>query len=179
MSSVATPESQSGSQPGGVLFKLSKELRLQIYNAMLPPGKINLCSIRDHLKLARGPSHLAEDDYRPHPFARDDSASLSVDDYSPHRTARDYIAMLATCRAIYNEAKPTLYENTLFKIDCSGDERFRCFFMHAKLTNARDPNDPWRSWRDCSPEIDVFHHLQHARSISFNVYLDQTMAIDP
>lgn len=179
MASAATPESQSGSQPGGVLFKLPKELRLQIYNMMLPPGKINLCSIRDHLKLAWSPPHPTEDDWRPHPFARDHSPPASADDRSPRLIARDYIAMLATCRAVHDEAKPVLFENTQFNIHCSGNERFRCSLLHANRKRARDPSGPWRSWQDCSPEVDVFHHLQHARSISVKVYLDShTMHVD-
>jgi hypothetical protein len=178
MSSTATPESQSGSQPGGVLFKLPKELRLQIYNAMLPPGKIYLCSIRDHLKLARSPPHPSEDDFGSDLSA--DDSNDDPDDYSPRLAARDYIAMLATCRAIHEEGKPIIYENTHFKIHCSGEARTRCFLIHMKPRHARDSNDIWRSWRDCSPETDVFHHLQHARSISFNVYLDpHTMSVDP
>jgi hypothetical protein len=179
MTSTATPESQPGSRPGGILFKLPKELRLQIYNMMLPPGKINLCSIRDHLKIARSPLHPSEDGYSPHPFEpfeREDSPPLTADDGVPRLVARDYIAMLASCRAIHDEAKPILYENTHFAIHCSGDAGFRCFALHAELTS--NANDAWKLWRNCSPEIDVFHHLQHARSISVKVYLDTHVLCD-
>lgn len=175
MTSAATAESQSGSQPGGVLFKLPKELRLQIYNMMLPPGKINLCSIRDHLKLARRSPHQTGVDNSSNIWldesdeSDDDSPPLPADDYSPRLVARDYIAMLATCRAIHDEAKPILYENTHFEIQCSGDAQTRCAtlqFMRAL------GHHQWVLWRQSSPEVDVFHHLQHARSISLNVYLD-------
>lgn len=180
MSSAATPESQSGTRPRGILFKLPKELRLQIYNAMLPPGKINLCSIRDHLKLARSPLHPSEDGYSPHPFEpfeSEDSPPLTADDDVPRLVARDYIAMLASCRAIHDEAKPILYENTHFEIQCSGEARSRC--AHLQVTRTVD-YDPWMSWRHGSPEVDVFHHLQYARSISLNVFLDwQPMHEDP
>ena len=172
MTSAATTESHSGSQSGGILFKLPKELRLQIYNMMLPPGKINLCSIRDHLKLARSPLHPSEDGYSPHPFEpfkREDSPLLTADDDIPRLVARDYIAMLASCRAIHEEAKPILYENTHFEIQCSGDAEVRCASL--RLKRAVDYN-PWVSWRRCSPEVDVFYHLQHARSISLHVLVD-------
>lgn len=148
---------------------------------MHPPGKISLCSIRNHLKLARSPLHPTEDAYSPHPFAREYGTSISVDERSPRLIARDYIAMLATCRSIHDEARPILYENTEFRIHCSGKAEFRCFSLHARLTHDRDPNGPWRLWRDCEPEVDVFQQLKHARSISFQVFLDPraTVRDDP
>jgi hypothetical protein len=178
MTFAAAPESQSGSQPGGVLFKLPKELRLQIYNMMLPPGKINLCSIRDHLKLARSPPLQTEVAYRVfEDESDDDSPPLSTDDYCPRLAARDFTAMLATCRTIHDEAKPILYENTNFNIQCSGDAETRCATL--QFMNALGHRQ-WVSWRYDSPEVDVFHHLQHARSISLNVYLDfNDMQDDP
>jgi hypothetical protein len=144
---------------------------------MLPPGKINLCSIRDHLKLARSLPHPTEDDDSlSGDESDDDSPRLSVDDRNP-RLARDYIAMLAKCHAIHDEAKTILYENTHFKIQCSGDAQTRCAtlqFMRAL------GHQQWVSWRHGSPEVDVFHYLQHARSISLNVYLDfNDMQDDP
>lgn len=178
MTSATTAESQSENHSGGVLFKLPKELRLQIYNMMLPPGKINLCSIRDRLKLARSLPHPTEDDDSlSGDESDDDSPRLSAEDRNPRLVARDYIAMLATCHAIHDEAKPILYENTHFKIQCSGDAQTRCAtlqFMRAL------GHQQWVPWRHGSPEVDVFHHLQHARSISLNVYLDfNDMQDDP
>ena len=134
---------------------------------MLPPGKINLCSIRGHLKIARSPLHLAEDDFGSELSANDSDNDL--DDYNPRLAARDYIAMLATCRAIHEEGKSILYENTHFEIQCSGDAETRCATL--QFMGVVD-YDPWMCWRRSSPEIDVFHHLQHARSISLNVLLD-------
>lgn len=38
---------------------------------------------------------------------------------NPHISTGDCVAILATCRTIYDEAKPVLYANTHFNISCS------------------------------------------------------------
>ena len=93
MTSPATPETQahSGSQPGGLWFKLPAELRLAIYEYMFPSESVNIRTVRDRLEKEE----------------------------NPHISAGDCVAILATCRTIYDEAKPILYANTHFNISCS------------------------------------------------------------
>lgn len=80
-------------QPGGRLFKLPAEVRLLIYEHLFPPCKVNI-----HAPL--------EGEW--------------VDDNDIHVKSID-IAILATCRTIYTEAAPVLYENTEFyiRLECS------------------------------------------------------------
>jgi hypothetical protein len=82
--------------PGGTLFKLPPELRLRIYDLMFPSGNLDLFAWRDHLLTLPG-------------------QGLRTD---------DYVAVLATCHAIYDEAKPVLYTNTFFRIYCSWGKIF-------------------------------------------------------
>lgn len=152
MSSVANLEYQPESQPGGVLSKLPKELRLEIYGMVFPPGDIHLFSIRDHLKLA--PCNSGS------PARR----------HSSRQTARDFFALLATCRAIHDEAKSMLYENTEFHVNCSWDPASRSSIQYQM--GAVGMHFYGNSWRDCSPETHVFSKLQHARSIVIHVYLN-------
>jgi len=149
MASVATSTPQSEGQSEGPLLRLPEELRRIIYKLVFPPGKTNLFSVRDHLKLARQP--------RRYP--------------GPNKLwsfGRDYIALMTTCRAIHEEAKPILYENTEFVIHCSWDpvpERHMIYFVGSHQ---------WDSWRyEDLPEIDVFLHLRHAWSISINVRISK------
>jgi hypothetical protein len=150
MTSTITPETQPAIQLGGILFKLPKELRLHIYGMMFPPGEISLFSFRNHLKLAR--KRLQPAGYH----------------YHPRQAARDYVAMLSTCRAVYDEAKFVLYQNTEFHIHCSWDPVNRRSILYTMGTMYERQ---WKLWRDRSPELHVFAHLQHARSIVLDVYL--------
>jgi hypothetical protein len=77
--------------PGGLLFKFPTELRLKIYESMFPPDEIEVFSFRSDL----------------------------IQVPNPNLVAGQYVALLATCRAIYNEAKPVLYDNTKFAVHCS------------------------------------------------------------
>jgi hypothetical protein len=135
MTSAATPEQQ----PGGLLSRLPKELRGMIYSLVIPPGEIQLFSVRDHLKLARG----------------------------ARAVACDYISLLATCRTVHDEAKAVLFESTEFKIHCSWD------LSSSQSIVSLLGKQQWKTWRDFSPEVDVFCHLQHARSISLYVYVNE------
>lgn len=158
MTSSAAPETQSTIQPGGILSKLPKELRLHIYGMIFPPGKINLFSIRDHLKLAPA------------------GESRFVGHYSPRQTARDFIALLATCRAIHDEAEFILYENTDFAIHCSWDLVSREIIEHQMGPTAARTYGV--SWCNRLSEVNVFNHLQHARAISLHVYLDENTMVE-
>jgi len=91
MTSAATPEAQSGSQPGGFLAKLPAELRLEIYDLIFPRESVGIFAVRDRLLKA---------------------ANAKV-------SAGDSVAILATCRMIHDEAKPVLYANTHFDVSCS------------------------------------------------------------
>jgi hypothetical protein len=86
-------------QPSGRLLALPKELRLFIYEQLFPPCKIDI----------HAPRH---------------NSWVDVDDVHAKRP-RD-LAILTTCRAIYAEAKPVLYDNTEFHIRfaCSGPDLY-------------------------------------------------------
>jgi hypothetical protein len=77
--------------PGGLLFEFPAELRLKIYDSMFPPDEIEVFSFRNDL----------------------------IQVPNPNLVAGQHVALLATCRAIYNEAKPVLYDNTKFAVHCS------------------------------------------------------------
>ena len=81
-------------QPGGHLLKLPSEIRLLIYEHIFPPHKVDIHAPR---------------------------ADQWADHNDRHARSAD-IAILTTCRTIYAEAAPVLYENTEFYISfaCSG-----------------------------------------------------------
>jgi hypothetical protein len=91
MTPIVTPEEPSDGQPRGIWFKLPTELRLEIYELMFPRETIILFTVRDQLE-------------------KNANANCS---------AGDYVAILATCRTIRDEAKPVLYANTHFDVSCS------------------------------------------------------------
>jgi hypothetical protein len=80
--------------PGGLLFRLSPELRLAIYDLMSPVEEIDVLPFHNDL--------------------------IKMPD--PGLIAGDYVAYLATRRAIYDEARPVLYKNTRFIIHCSWED---------------------------------------------------------
>ena len=83
-------------QPGGHLFKLPDEIRLLIYEYVFPPCKVDI--------------------HAPRP-------GEWIDDDDIHDETAD-VALLSTCRTIYAEAAPVLYENTEFfiRFACSGPD---------------------------------------------------------
>lgn len=91
MTSAATPDIKSETQPGGLLFKLPAELRLEIYDLIFPHETVGLFAVRNQLLKA--------------PNAK--------------VAAGDCLAVLATCHAIHDEARPALYANTHFEVSCS------------------------------------------------------------
>ena len=91
MALAATSKMQSGAQPGGLLFKLPVELRLEIYDLIFPRESVGVFAVRR--RLLKAPN-----------------AKVS---------ASDSVSILATCRVIHDEAKPVLYTNTNFDISCS------------------------------------------------------------
>lgn len=91
MTSAATPDTQSGTRPGGLLFRLPAELRLEIYDLIFPRETIGLFAVRNQL-------------------LKTPNAKVS---------AGDCVALLAACRVIHDEARPTLYANTNFEVSCS------------------------------------------------------------
>jgi len=82
---------QSAIQPGGLLFKLPVELRLEIYDLIFPRESVSIFAVRH--RLLKAPN-----------------AKVS---------ASDSVSILATCRVIYEEAKSALYTNTHFDVSCS------------------------------------------------------------
>jgi hypothetical protein len=91
MTSATTFATHSGSQPGGLLFKLPPELRLEIYELVFPRENVSIFAVRKQLLKAP-------------------NAKVS---------AGNCVALLATCRTIHDEAKAALYANTHFDIYCS------------------------------------------------------------
>jgi hypothetical protein len=85
-------------QAGCHLLGLPSELRLLIYEHLFPPCKIDIHAQRE---------------------------SPWVDNEDVHATSRE-VAVLETCRTIYKEAAPVLYENTEFFImlACSGRDMY-------------------------------------------------------
>lgn len=85
-------------QPGGRLLKLPSELRLLIYEYVFPPCKVDIHAPRPN-------SWVDADDVRAKPAG---------------------LALLKTCRTIYAEALPVLYEHTEFyvKFACSGPDLY-------------------------------------------------------
>lgn len=84
----------------GPLLKLPPELRLVIYEQMFLPDEVCLAIIGGDLHKLR----------------------------SDKRSAGGYAAILATCRVIYVECKPVLYNNTEFRIlvhDCKAGTSLR------------------------------------------------------
>jgi hypothetical protein len=81
-------DSDSEVQLDGFLLKLPAEIRVMIYEQMFPRDKVNVYAINGRL-------HKSAD---------------------AHHSAGDHTAMLATCRTIYAEAQPVLYNNTIFDI---------------------------------------------------------------
>lgn len=138
MASTNTPEDQ----PGGLLFKLPPEVRLQIYKLMFPPDKIDLFSVDDHLDVDR----------------------------NPHLVAGGCVAILATCRAIHNEAQPVLYGNTRF--DISSCPIHDCLSMWRR----REKEGRSCEWALSDSDLlgsDIFSNLQQARSISLDISLEK------
>lgn len=82
-------------QPGGSLLKLPAEVRLLIYEQLFPPCKIDIHAPRGA------------------------SWDIDTDDYT---TTVD-VAILKTCRTIYAEAAPVLYENTEFGVSFACSSR--------------------------------------------------------
>lgn len=91
MASAATSKIQPGARPGGLLFKLPVELRLEIYDLIFPRETVGVFAVRR--RLLKAPN-----------------AKVS---------ASDSVSILATCRVIHDEAKSVLYTNTHFDISCS------------------------------------------------------------
>jgi len=83
-------------QPGGHLLKLPSEIRLLIYEYVFPPCKVDIHAPRPN-------SWVDADDVRAKPAG---------------------LALLKTCRTIYAEALPVLYEHTEFHVRfaCSGPD---------------------------------------------------------
>lgn len=83
-------------QPGGRFLALPKELRLLIYEQLFPPCKVDIHAPRK---------------------------TSWVDDIDCYVERVD-VALLATCRTMYAEAAPILYENTEFhiRLACSGPD---------------------------------------------------------
>jgi len=91
MISATTSVTHSGSQSGGLLFKLPPELRLEIYELIFPRENVSIFAVRKQLLKAP-------------------NAKVS---------AGNCVALLATYRAVHDEAKAALYANTHFDIFCS------------------------------------------------------------
>lgn len=90
----------------GPFMRLPPELRLMIYEQMFPPNEIRLEMIEGNLHVTK----------------------------RAQRLAGSYVAILATCRALYAEGKPVLYNNTEFRI-LVGDrdaQRVRVWEKHLK-----------------------------------------------
>jgi hypothetical protein len=119
MTSITSPETQSGPQPGGLLSRLPSELRLQIYEMILLKER--------KVKVFAG----------------------------------DYVAILASCHMIHDEARPVLYMNTSFDISCS--LRFRresgIGLLMAKISSSDDV------------VIDKKLKIQRIRNLSLNILL--------
>jgi hypothetical protein len=79
--------------PGGRLLKLPAEIRLFIYEALFTPCKINIHATR----------------------------KSSQKDLEGIHAKSNNAAILATCRIIYTEAKPILYDNTDFHVKLARD----------------------------------------------------------
>lgn len=90
----------------GPFMRLPPELRLMIYEQMFPPNEIRLEMIEGNLHVTK----------------------------RAQRLAGSYVAILATCRVLYAEGKPVLYNNTEFRI-LVGDrdaQRVRVWEKHLK-----------------------------------------------
>jgi len=134
MTSATTFTMYSGSQPGGLLFKLPTELRLEIYDLIFPRESVDVFAVRNQLLKAP-------------------NAKVS---------AGDCVAILATCRAIRDEAKAALYANTHFEIMCSlelAPATWRSM-VEAELGPFR-----WLSRMTSERSIDI----QQARNIGLNI----------
>lgn len=101
-----SPTTRDGVDDAGPLLRLPAELRLAIYEQMFPTNTIVLEMIEGNLYVTKRVQQLAG----------------------------SYIAILATCRVLYAEGKPVLYNNTEFRI-LVGDrdaQRVRVWEKHLK-----------------------------------------------
>lgn len=95
----------------GPFLRLPPELRLVVYEQMFPPDEIRLEMIGGNLHVTKRAQQLAG----------------------------SYVAILATCRVLYAEGKPVLYNNTEFRI-LVGDrdaQRVRIWEKHLKQKCSR------------------------------------------
>ena len=134
MNSAATSKMQSGVQPGGLLFKLPVELRLEIYDLIFPRETVGIFAVSRRLLKA-------------------DNATVS---------AGDSVSVLATCRAIHDEAKPVLYTNTHFDISCSLEHVPVAWITMVK---AKWGDSQWVERMKPERSIDI----QQARNVGLNI----------
>jgi hypothetical protein len=152
--------------PGGILFKFPAELRLKIYECMFQPVEIDIFQFRYNL----------------------------IKEPKWDLVAGQHVAILATCRAIYKEAQPVLYDNTRFIVHCSwhpyvgpqsASEAVRdkysgmVWAQRPSLSDTDTDTDSDTSMSDGSDESDYaivewkkITHLQQARRLMVNINLD-------
>jgi hypothetical protein len=79
----------------------------------------------------------------------------------------DHLAVLATCRAIYDEARPVLYTNKCFFVHCSWSKNWSAGCVTGVMREAH------MAWSISTFQIAPrFVHLQKARSIALNITID-------
>lgn len=121
-------------QPGGHLFKLPDEIRLHIYEYVFPPCKVDIHRPREEEWI----------DY-------DDIHAENAD-----------VALLSTCRTIYAEAAPVLYENTEFFV------RFACSGPDLHSTTAAKQQFYAELAQDMRGRVRSL--LEQARKVSLSIY---------
>jgi hypothetical protein len=121
-------------QHGRLFSKLPRKLRLQIYDFLFPPRKFHLPSTNDYL----------------------------LKDSIKYVVARKCTAILATCRAIYNEAISILYTNTNFNVQCAWDSNH----FDAAYYSGRELLYWLRVGKKTS---DRFFNLWQARSLAIDI----------
>ena len=80
------PQSPPEARPKRHFLDLPAEIRLMIYKQMFPRDELDVYAVKGSLHKAEHVDHVAS----------------------------DHLSILTTCRTIYNEAKPVLYNNTEF-----------------------------------------------------------------
>lgn len=94
----------------------------------------------------------------------------------PDLNARSYAAILATCRTVYDEAKPLLYANTRFEVHYAWSGHVCLPSVTLDLVSRflrciRSGSDgSGRAWVD--EDVSKFLSFQQARSVTLNITVD-------